>query len=699
MSLGGPAIRKRFAWIALSAFFAFPVSAQDTLIFESETTLMEIEVRVTDGRGRAAPNLKKEDFELIEKGRPQSIATFEFVSGPTTPDSPETDAPEKADTSGSPPETPYAAARDELRRSSFIYIATRGRREDRTHIFNAVKNFIDENLHPGVFVSLEGSAFTSRKSELYKTLDEMADDGGLVDTLAVDLARDIEYNDEIAELLAEANEDFEADVEEIGDRAAFYRRLRMYEYIDLIRALSIYPGKKLVVLFATGLPIDEENLDIMKVLEDEATRARVRFYVADVSRLSAVAPGGDAESAGNFESLFGDPFNNGFTAASEQRQDNQDGIFELARRTGGRAVLNSNDFGEIFEVVNRESSDYYLLGYYPDDSEQRGRMRRLRVRVEGRGLKVSHQRGYYEERPFDRMSQSERNLLMHQALLFDTPYTDLPIQVGHEYFRDSKGVPTLVYSVGLHTSDLPATVTKKGRTLKLTVIARAIPEQDEDTQGQQPFFDERRFEMTVPAAEFERLSSDPIAFLHYGSQMSLAPGVYDWKVVVRDDQSGSLGSFQANLRVPEISNELGASSLLLTGRIEDIAAGKQKKNAPEDVLQVAGSRFFTSAKKVFRPGDSIYLLYDVYNPSASSLGNPPGPMLALYRGRERVEQLPARGHQTVSQPEFDRIRYLAALGTDGLAPGHYILAAMLPSGSQTRPVIYRKFEIVAADRN
>ncbi len=711
---GGRTAGSRLTAAALPAFCALSVSAQEQPVFQAETALMEVEVCVTDGKGRPAPGLAKEDFELFENGRRQSIATFEFVPR-TVP----TAQPRENASRGLLAETPRAAARDELRRSAFIYVATRGRREDRLPIFNAVKDFIDENLRPGVFVSLEGAAFTSRKSDLYRELDQMlhrgaarGNGGSFVDTLSVDLARDIEYNEDLDQLLAEANEDFDQQIEEIGDRAAFYRRLRMYEYIDLIRALEVYPGKKLVVLFASGLPVDEENLDIMKVLEDEATRARVRFYVSDVSRLSATPVGGDAEARGNFGSFFGDPFNNGFAAAAQQRQDNQDGLFELARRTGGRAVLNSNDFGEIFDVADRESGDYYLLGYYPDDSEQRGRLRRLRVQVTRKGLKVSHQRGYYEERPFERMTQSERNLRMHQALLFDTPYADLPIQVGYEYFRDSQGAPKLVYGVGLHTSDLPAASTKKGRELKLTVIARADPARtdpartdpdgDEGQPRRQPFIDQGSFRMTLPDAEFERLSSDPIALLHYGSQMPLAPGLYDWKVVVRDDNSGALGSFQTSLRIPEASGDLGASSLLLTGRIEDTTAAAPKKpakNALEDVLEVAGSRFYTSAKKVFRTGDSIYLLYDVYNPQAPSLADPPAPRLALYRGRERVESLPARGYQTVAQPEAARIRYLAALTTDNLAPGNYTVAAMLPSASPARPVIYRKFEIVEADSN
>ena len=664
-------------------------------MFEAETTLMEIEVRVTGRNRQPVKDLTKEDFELLENGSPQRIATFEFVPGPAL------EAQAVAVDTGQPePETQEAEATNQLRRSTFVYIATRGRREDRLLISKAVRDFIDESLAPGVLVSLEGSPFTSRRSELHERLDEMArlGSGALVDTLAVDLARDIEYSDSFEQLLGETNEEFDEQVEEIADRAALYRRLRMYEYIDLIRALSIYPGRKIVVLFATGLPVDDENIDIMKLVEDEATRARVRFFVSDVSRLTAEPPGGDAEMAGNADAYFGDPFNNGFTRQAELRQDNQDGLYELAARTGGRAVLNSNDFGEVFDVVNRETSDYYLLGYYPEDTEQRGRLRRIRVRVPGRGLRVSHQRGYYEERPFAMTSNAERNLRLHQALTFDTPYTELPIRIDHEFFRDSEGSPTLVYSVGLHVGDIPSGTTKKGEELKLTVVAKASAVGPDGQRSMIPTIDERRFEMTVPESALERASEDPNAWLHYGSQMKLGAGTYDWKVVVREDVSGLMGTYETRIRIPDFEERLGASSLLLTGRIDDVGrarSGRAARNRAEDVLSVEGSRFFATAVKEFRSGDPIYALYDVYNAPGGSLETPPGPKLALYHERERVAPLPVTSYQVVPESPSQRLRYLAALSTARLPVGDYIIAAMLPTDGTNGPVIYRRFRIVA----
>ena len=677
--------------------WALPLIGQPTAVFEAETALLEVEVRVTDRRGQPVAELSRDDFELLENGRPQAIATFEFVPRPARQEA--TTGP---GLSQEDPITAGEAAADQLRRSTFVYIATRGRRQDMSLIYNAVKDFVDNNLAPGMLVSIQGSPFTSRRSELYERLETMRSRGGqttdgFVDTLAVDLGRDITYNNAFDSLIEETNEEFEEALEEIADRSAFYNRLRMYEYIDLIRALSIYPGRKLVVLFASGLPVEEDNLDIMKVLEDEAMKARVRFFVSDVRRLEAPPPGGDAEIGLSLEDVAGEAGVARLFGQIEQRQDSQDGLWELAQRTGGKAVLNSNDFGDVFDVVNEENGDYYLLGYYPEDREQRGRLRRLKVRVSNPRLQVRHQRGYYEDRPFEQMSRSEKNLRMHQALTFDTPYTDLPILVDHDFFRDSNGGPTLVYSVGLHTRDFPVETVKKGKRVKLTLIAQASARPSEGDQRQAPVINERRFSMTVEPAALERLSGDPASWLHYGSQMQLDPGEYDWKVVVRDDLSGELGSYQTRLRIPQQPVGIAGSSLLLTSRIDDVGLAKSKgrsSKAPEDVLRVDGNRFFSTAVKTFKRGTPIFLLYDVYNLSPGAYDEPPGPKLALYHERERVRQLPVQGYQTVAQPEAHRLRHLAALNTSDLRAGEYILAAMLPPSEGEAGVIYRKFSIV-----
>ena len=61
----------------------------------------------------------------------------------------------------------------------------------------------------------------------------------------------------------------------------------------------------------------------------------------------------------------------------------------LSELTGGRAIVNRNDFRDALREVDAETSDYYVLGFYTTNPDPTVRTRRLRVEVPGRdGLDV-----------------------------------------------------------------------------------------------------------------------------------------------------------------------------------------------------------------------------------------------------------------------------------------------------------------------
>src|ERR1043165_7328007 len=45
-------------------------------LFKARVNLVQVPVVVRDRQGKAIPNLKKEDFQLLDKGKPQYIARF-----------------------------------------------------------------------------------------------------------------------------------------------------------------------------------------------------------------------------------------------------------------------------------------------------------------------------------------------------------------------------------------------------------------------------------------------------------------------------------------------------------------------------------------------------------------------------------------------------------------------------------------------
>ena len=66
----------------LIIFLAVCLAAQqpDVIRFETSASLVVINVTVKDKSGQPAPNLKKEDFRVLEDGKLQSLTVFEFQS-------------------------------------------------------------------------------------------------------------------------------------------------------------------------------------------------------------------------------------------------------------------------------------------------------------------------------------------------------------------------------------------------------------------------------------------------------------------------------------------------------------------------------------------------------------------------------------------------------------------------------------------
>ena len=364
---------------------------------------MEVEVRVTGRGGVPVKDLNPQDFRLFENGELQQIRAFERVDTAGAGEAylriaGQNAAPEGADAS----ETPT----DKLRRSLFLYISAQGRPADRKNITDAIRKFLDEQLRPGVYVSMEGRPFTSNRAQLDRDLADMAGEnlsgsGGMTDRIAMALE---DESDPMVEEMSALNAVFGAAEGSPTFVEELYGSLTFYRYIRLAQTLGRFPGKKAVVLFSAGMRIDDANLDLVSRFAAEAMKARVSFYTVDTRRLT-VSPEYDAESSAAPSRL-----------AAEAFQDEQDGLYTLAKNSGGKAIQNTNKLGEIFDAVLEDSSEYYILGYYPKDVSKQGRFRKIRVEVDRERLHLDYRKGYYEEKSFQKMSDAEKRLELLHAL-------------------------------------------------------------------------------------------------------------------------------------------------------------------------------------------------------------------------------------------------------------------------------------------
>jgi VWFA-related protein len=72
----------------------------------------------------------------------------------------------------------------------------------------------------------------------------------------------------------------------------------------------------------------------------------------------------------------------------------QDTLRVLAEQTGGRAIVNRNDFDRGLDEIDAETSDYYVLGYYSSNSDRTKRRRTVEIKVTRPGARVQHRTEY-----------------------------------------------------------------------------------------------------------------------------------------------------------------------------------------------------------------------------------------------------------------------------------------------------------------
>jgi hypothetical protein len=67
------------SFVLLSAVVLGQTNNPDTPTFQSKVNLVLVPVVVRDSHGRAIGNLTKDDFQLFDKGKPQTIISFSMV--------------------------------------------------------------------------------------------------------------------------------------------------------------------------------------------------------------------------------------------------------------------------------------------------------------------------------------------------------------------------------------------------------------------------------------------------------------------------------------------------------------------------------------------------------------------------------------------------------------------------------------------
>ena len=158
-----------------------PRRDEDQDVVRITTNLVQVDAVVTKD-GKQVTDLKPEDFELFEDGRPQTITNFSYISNVVSEPSHLTVASAASKDKTTPPVLPAAAHPHDVRRTIALVIDDLGMSfESMTQVRRQARKFVDEKLEPNDLVAIIRTGgevgalqqFTTDRRVLYSAIEHI----------------------------------------------------------------------------------------------------------------------------------------------------------------------------------------------------------------------------------------------------------------------------------------------------------------------------------------------------------------------------------------------------------------------------------------------------------------------------------------------------------------------------------------------
>src|SRR5580704_697771 len=622
---------------------------QQTVKFTSSSNLVVIDVTVRDKTGNPIENLKKEDFTVFEDGKPQAISVFEFqklaneeLAHLTPPPPPAKNLPieRKVETITSPG-AGKLQYRDKRLLCMFFDMSAMGQPEQ-IRAQEAALKFLDEQMTSSDLVSIMTFGanvrvekdFTNDRASLRETINnlpigELADLAGVADTADTDAGED-------------TGAAFTADETEFN---IFNTDRKLAALETAVKKLALLPEKKAFLYFSSGVgKTGVENQSQLLATINAAVRANVSFYPIDARGLQALPPGGDASKA----SSRGRGLFTGHAQRTQRDQfaDQQETLSTLAADTGGKAFLDDNELSMGMVQAQKDLRSYYILGYYSGNPAQDGRFRRFTVKLAGQPqAKLEYRPGYYGPKEFKHFNAGDKERQLDDALSMGDPFTDLRLALEVDYFRISKDKYFVPISVKIPGSSVTLSKRGSGETTEFDFAGQILD-------------DKKKLAGSIRDGIRVKLSDEDAAKLtqrsfHYDCGFTLPAGKYRFKMVVRENLTGKIGTFDTRFEIPDLqipAASVKMSSVVWANQREPLtaavgAAEKQKKLMAENPLVQDSQKLIPSVTKVFRKNQSLYVYLEVYEPVSDPADKRPSVVaeLSIFRGNLKAfESEPVR---------------------------------------------------------
>jgi VWFA-related protein len=633
---------------------------ESTPTFRSGVKLIDIDVYVTDKDGHFVKDLTRNDFEILEDGKPQDLQTFTFVDLPissssTTPSSAPVSEPDVVTNQGAEGRL-YVIVMDSP--STWAAPASVGSVTYAEVVKRTAKRFVDDFLQPGDLAAVVHTQGTFTDSQAFTSSTQLLD--ASIGRYGRGLSGDLDVTP----------------AERVQRHLDSYRTIQ-----DVANRLGAVTGRRKAILWVgaqlkfempqCGSGGDLTTLECKLFLEwgqildahRDAMAAATRNNVA----VYAIDPAGLQNVNVDVSELPG--------PRPIRPRDDLDRLAALrvvAEDTGGLAVVNTNNFAGGFTNIVKDNSTYYVLGYAPSTEYRDGKFHEVKVRIKRPGLYTVRQRkGYTAPAPDSRApdaaaAPSGASTAVRDALRLPVPVRGLNVSLFNAAFKGDAHDDSVVIG-GQITGDL------------------LLEGNQQISLAYQVFTLENHVQVDEYKTLTLNLNADSRANaaangLHFVERLSLPPGRYELRYVV-DQPNGHVGSVIVPVGVPAFDGPLSLSGVVLASLG---TADRFMLREDAGIRDRLGANPTTA--RVFHRGDALNAFAEVYADDerltaddlsiTGALATADGKQVLKEDGRLRSAERPGDG----------RWAYTVELGLGDVPAGTYTLSLEATSTRHKEPV-------------
>ena len=656
-----------------------PPPADESDVVKITTALIQVDVAVTDKKGKVVTDLKPDEIEIFENGEKQKITNFSFISNVRNTVEQSKDKNEK------PLILPPSQVRPERVRRTIALVV-----DDLTLSFSstywvrrALKKFVDEQMQEGDLVAIIRTGagigalqqFTNDRRQLYAAIERVrwnSSGSGRIGSFAPLEGRGVgERPAPDTGAGPRTPSDAEREIHDFRESIFAAGTLGAVHYV--VRGMQDLPGRKSIMLLSEGFRLFYRDasgfrestrvMDSIRRLIDMANRASVVIYTMDARGLELTSLTAADNTTGRTDAEI--------EAELDDRRDRlfdtQAGLRYLARQTGGISIINNNDLsGGIRKILDDQS--YYLIAYEPDDATfdpQIRRFNRLEIKVNRPGTRVRYRSGFFgisDEKILPPRQSVEARIL--NAITSPFAVNEIDLKLNALFYNREPAGNVIRSLVHIEAEDLKFTDQPNGAK-QTTFDVIGVGFGDNGTIVDQT---SKTYTLTLPKESYERAMARGLVY-DFSFPIKKA-GAYQLRIALRDHGSDRIGSANQFVEVPNLKKGRLVSSGVMLQNVEYAEWLKRAAGKPSKATDPLND---TSTRR-FKRGSVLMYGFTIYNAKRVG-GGPPNLtyQTTIFRDGVPVFENPVRpvGSQGTDPGSVD-LSAAIALGAEML-PGDYVL--------------------------